>query len=228
MASHSGRKPFICSFCSLSFSRLDNLKTHIKTHNKERPVSAEAQCAVRTQLELTKVLQLQPYPPAPPSELQLLVTAGGAHNISFVPGQDQEISLISADPPHSRLTLLSQGSGQNATEVPRGGGAEISLLETQMSPPTEPMHVITLSKEAMEQLQAHQAPPRTPQPPVQQLTTATPAPPDLHGHALQISSQPISISQTSQQISSHHIQGQTFQIQAGTVSYLYTTGLSHD
>ena len=52
-----------------------------------------------------------------------------------------------------------------------------------------------------------------------------------HAQAIHINSQstqPISISQTNEQISNHHIQGQTFQIQAGTVSYLYTTSLPQE
>lgn len=213
-----------------------------------------AQCVVKAQVEVRKILQLQPYPLAQNSEpaIQLVVT-GGVDNINFVPGQDQEISLISAegavaDPPHSRLTLFTQGSGhvQNVTAVPQGGVVEqspqLSMLETQMSHPAEQMHVITLSKEAIEHLQAHQSPPQplqiaprplqqlqVMQPPIQQLTGATLGPQaDLHNQAIHVSTQPISISQTSEQLSSHHIQGQTFQIQAGTVSYLYTTGLPHD
>lgn len=238
MTSHSGRKPFTCSFCSLSFSRLDNLKTHIKTHNKERPPSADAPSPdapspdTETRLEVRKVSQLQPFPSAHASEPEIqLVVTGGVDHIQLVPGQDQELSLMGAggaeaDQAQSRLTLLTQGSGH---ALPQGGVVEhrpqMSVLQTQMSPPTQQMHVITLSTEALDHLQAHQGPPPPLQrvqvmpPSVQRLTA--PAPADLH-------SQPISISQTSQQISSHHIQGQTFQIQAGTVSYLYTTGLPHD
>lgn len=249
VASHSGKKPFTCSFCSLSFTRLDNLKTHTKTHNKEPAAAADTDAAeteaAASQEEVRNILQLQPYQlPASSSsassqqEIQLVVTAD-VDNINFVPDQNQEISIITTEgeteSAHSRLTLLTQSAGniQNVALVAQGGGVDqtISMLEQP-----EQMHVITLSKEAMEHLQAHHGPPQPlhiAQRPLQQLQVMQPPPPpttarEQHNQAIHInsqSSQPISISQTSQQISNHHIQGQTFQIQAGTVSYLYTTGL---
>ncbi|MEQ2255960.1 hypothetical protein ILYODFUR_019196 [Ilyodon furcidens] len=256
IASHSGKKPFTCSFCGLSFTRLDNLKTHTKSHNKERPVAAEASSAA-AQEETRNVLQLQQYQPALSSEQEIqLVVAEGVNNLNFVPSQDQEISLIAADggtaqSAHSRLTLLTQPSGQiqNLALVSQGDAAaqtpqihSISMLQSHQS---EQMHVITLSKEAMNHLQANHGPPhplqiarpiQVTQQPLQHLAVAQESSQGLvsgqqHSQAIHISSQvsqPISISQTSEQISSHHIQGQTFQIQAGTVSYLYTTGLPQD
>ncbi|KAK2826570.1 hypothetical protein Q5P01_020784 [Channa striata] len=258
VASHSGKKPFTCSFCSLSFTRLDNLKTHTKSHNKERAVSTE----VSPDAEVTdgsapsgdvrNILQLQPYPLPPSSEqeIQLVVTAD-VNNINFVPGQDQEISIIATDggageSAHSRLTILSQPSGhvQNVALVTQGGVVDqtpqiqtISMLEGQITHQPEQMHVITLSKEAIEHLQVHHGPPQPRQvthQPIQQLAQETSRGQvgrEQQSQAIHISSQssqPISISQTSEQISSHHIQGQTFQIQAGTVSYLYTTGLPQE
>lgn len=247
VTSHSGKKPFTCSFCSLSFTRLDNLKTHIKSHNKERAATTEAQ---PDSAEVRNVLQLQQFqlPPGSEQEIQLVVT-GGVQNINFVPTQDQEISIITTtegeatESSHSRLTLLAQSSG-NMALVAQGSVVEqsphiqtINMLEGQMTHQPEQMHVITLSKEAMEHLQAHHSPPQpiqVAQRPVQQLQAESsqgPASREKHSQAIHIrsqSSQPISISQTSEQISSHHIQGQMFQIQAGTVSYLYTTGLPQD
>lgn len=244
MASHSGKKPFTCSFCSLSFTRLDNLKTHIKSHNKERAATTEAEAPSE---EVRNVLQLQQFqlPPGHEQEIQLVVT-GGVDNINFVPTQEQEISIIAttegeaAESSHSRLTLLAQSSGNMAVVEQSPHIQTINMLEGQMSHQPEQMHVITLSKEAMEQLQAHHSPPQpvqAAQRPIQQLQAVEPqsspglASREKHGQAIHIrsqSSQPISISQTSEQISSHHIQGQMFQIQAGTVSYLYTTGLPQD
>ncbi|XP_044023602.1 zinc finger and BTB domain-containing protein 24 isoform X2 [Siniperca chuatsi] len=263
VASHSGKKPFTCSFCSLSFTRLDNLKTHIKSHNKERAATTVADVAAPPE-EVRNILQLQQYqlPSSSEQEIQLVVT-GDVDNINFVPGQDQEISIIttegeSTESAHSRLTLLTQSSGnvQNVALVTQGGVVDqspqiqtISMLEGQMAQQPEQMHVITLSKEAMEHLQAHHGPPQplqiAPRPvqqlqvmhqPIQQLavtqeTTQGQVGREQHSQAIHISgqsSQPIAISQTSEQISSHHIQGQTFQIQAGTVSYLYTTGLPQE
>lgn len=212
--------------------------------------------------EVRNILQLQQYqlPSSSEQEIQLVVT-GDVENINFVPAQDQEISIIAtegqaAESAHSRLALLTQSSGnvQNVALVTTQGGVveqspqiqTISMLEGQMAHQPEQMHVITLSKEAMEHLQAHHGPPQplqiaqrpvqqlqVMQQPVQQLAVAQegPASQEKHSQAIHISSQsgqPISISQTSEQMSSHHIQGQTFQIQAGTVSYLYTTGLPQE
>lgn len=253
--SHSGKKPFTCSFCSLSFTRLDNLKTHTKSHNKERAAATEAQpdSTDAPTTEVRNVLQLQQFqlPSGSEQEIQLVVT-GDVENINFVPTQDQEISIIATtegeatESAHSRLTLLARPSG-NVALVAQGGVVEpsphvqtINMLEGQMSHQPEQMHVITLSKEAMEHLQAHHGPPQpvqVAQRPVQQLQVMEPGSSrgassgEKASQAIHISSQssqPISISQTSEQISSHHIQGQMFQIQAGTVSYLYTTGVPQE
>lgn len=186
-------------------------------------------------------------PPSGEQEIQLVVTGD---DINFVPGQDQEISIITTagevpESGHPRITFLTQQSGrvQNVALVTPGGVVDqspqiqtISMLDGQMTQQPEQMHVITLSKEAMEQLQAHHGPPQPlqlAQRPVQQLQlmqqlAVAPEPVDRQQHSQAIhisSSQPISISQTSEQISSHHIQGQTFQIQAGTVSCVYSSRL---
>ncbi|TKS86984.1 Zinc finger and BTB domain-containing protein 24 [Collichthys lucidus] len=269
VTSHSGKKPFTCSLCNLSFTRMDNLKTHTKSHNKERAAATEASVsdaavpdAAAQPEEVRNILQLQQYqlPSSSEQEIQLVVTGD---NINFVPAQDQEISIITTEggateSAHSRLALLTQSSGnmQNVALVTQAGVVDqspqiqtISMLESQMTHQPEQMHVITLSKEAMEHLQAHHGPPQplqiAPRPvqqlqvmhqPIQQLAVAQESSQgqvsrEQHSQAIHISSQssqPISISQTSEQISSHHIQGQTFQIQAGTVSYLYTTGLPQE
>ncbi|KAM4540208.1 zinc finger and BTB domain-containing protein 24 isoform 2-T2 [Fundulus diaphanus] len=247
IASHSGKKLFTCSLCGLSFTRLDNLKTHTKSHNKERPAATDAPSAAE-QGEPRDVLQLQQYQPALSSQQEIqLVVPEGVNNINFVPSQDQEISLIAAGgvtarSAHSRLTLLTQPLGQihNLAFVTPGDGTAPTpqihpggVLESHQP---EQMHVITLSKEAMDQLQAHHGPPHPlqiarPVQVMQQPLSAAQESSQQHSQAIHISSQvsqPISISQTSEQLSSHHIQGQTFQIQAGTVSYLYTTGLPQD
>ncbi|XP_013887272.1 zinc finger and BTB domain-containing protein 24 [Austrofundulus limnaeus] len=239
VASHSGKKPYTCSVCSLSFTRLDNLKTHTKSHNKERAASVEAPPPPQEEV------QLQPFQPPLSSEqeIQLLVTEG-EDNFNFVPSQDQELNLIPAETTgQSRLTLLTQPSGhvQNVALLAQGD------VVTQVPPvhpggtledhQSEQMHVITLSKEAMEHLQVHHssAQPLQMSRPIQQLQLmhqpVAQVSREQHSQGIHISSQssqPIHISQTSQQISSHHIHGQTFQIQAGTVSYLYTTGLPQD
>uniref|UniRef100_A0A3P9H1G6 Zinc finger and BTB domain containing 24 n=1 Tax=Oryzias latipes TaxID=8090 RepID=A0A3P9H1G6_ORYLA len=207
-ATHSEKKAFTCSVCSLSFTRLDNLKTHAKTHSREGGVQEEPRGA----------LLLQP-PLGSEPEIQLLVTD---QNLSFAAGQ-QEISLLAADggaahPAHSRFTLLAQ---TDAVSPPIHA---VSMLDGATHPHPEQMHIITLSKEAVEQLQAHhETPPSHGTAPGQ-----VSRPPSRAIHVSSQSGQPICISQTSQQLCSQHIQGQSFQIQAGTVSYLYASGLPQD
>lgn len=220
--------------------------------------------------EVRNILQLQQYqlPSSSEQEIQLVVTED-VDNINFVPGQEQEISIITTEAEtadhqaHSRLTLMTQPSGhmQNVALVTQGGVDQspqiqtIGVLESQMTNSGQPeqMHVITLSKEAMEHLQAQHGPPQPlqisqrPVPqlqvmhhqPIQQLMVPQEPGPSQgqmsreyhHNQGIHINSQstqPISISHTNEQISGHHIQGQTFQIQAGTVSYLYTTSLPQE
>ncbi|KAL0169608.1 hypothetical protein M9458_034204, partial [Cirrhinus mrigala] len=246
VASHTGKKPFTCYICNLSFARMDNLKAHTKTHNKERqqgeaettgPAPVEATSAPE---EMHSILQLQPYqlPTHPEQEIQLVVT-GEVDNINL--GQEQSISIITAEDTsvEQGLTLLTQPSGhvQNLSLVtPDGLDAStqiqtISVLGSQVSGgQPEQMHVITLTKEAMEQLQVHHGGPQQLQV-IHQLSESSAENPSRTNpaggiHISSQSGQPISISQTSEQIPSNQIQGQTFQIQAGTVSYLYTTSMS--
>ncbi|XP_067312202.1 zinc finger and BTB domain-containing protein 24 [Pseudorasbora parva] len=246
VVSHTGKKPFTCSVCNLSFARMDNLKAHTKTHNKELQ-QGEAESTGPAEVEATSgaeemhnILQLQPYqlPTHAEQEIQLVVTSE-VENINL--GQDQSISIIAAEDTsvEQGLTLLTQPSGhvQNlALAAPDGldGSTQIqtiSVLGSQVSSgQPEQMHVITLTKEAMEQLQVHHGAPQQLQV-IHQMPEAAaenPSRPSPTGgiHISSQSGQPISISQTSEQIPSDQIQGQTFQIQAGTVSFLYTTNMT--
>ncbi|TSO25155.1 Zinc finger and BTB domain-containing protein 24 [Bagarius yarrelli] len=268
VASHTGKKSYTCSVCSLSFTRLDNLKAHIKTHNKERvdvegtPLTTVETVAVNEKMH--NVLELQQYhlPCHNEQGIQLVVTSE-VDNIDLMAGQKPgSISIITAEngpeeltatgQTHSSLTLLTHPSThiQNlalVTQDETDSSAPIqtiSVVEGQVSSEqAEQMHVITLTKEAMEHFQVqHEAPQQLQisSRPLHQLQVIQQAMPQLsateeslkdqhnqsHTGAIRISSQagqPISISQTSEQISSTQIQGQTFQIQAGMVSYLYTT-----
>lgn len=172
-------------------------------------------------------------PQAAPS-LTLLTQPSGHHML---------VAQDTADPATAHIQTISMLEGQ----VSAGTGGNVGQGEQ--------MHVI-LTKEAMEQLhqqaQVQQVQPGSqgalqllqprgathllqqrhhaslPQLTVAPDTTA-PVQGERDSQAIHISSQagqPICISQTSQQIPSHHIQGQTFQIQAGNVSYLYTTSLA--
>ncbi|XP_039603841.1 zinc finger and BTB domain-containing protein 24 [Polypterus senegalus] len=255
-ASHSGKKPFSCSLCNVTFARLDNLKAHKKTHNKEKRTVGLTDLPTTGEEEVQSILQLQQYQltSSGEQEIQLVVT-NDVGNLNFVPGQSQGLSIIATDDSPtltsdqaSGLTLLTQPSQhvQNVALVAQGGQTDqiqaISVMEGQVgSGQAEQMHVITLSKEAMEHLQAHHGPPQHLQitqrstEPVHLMQDSTRQFHEQSSQQLQINRgqqaihisgqtpQPISISQTSQQIPNDQIQGQTFQIQAGTVSYLYTT-----
>ncbi|KAK1793321.1 hypothetical protein P4O66_011710, partial [Electrophorus voltai] len=269
VASHSGKKPFTCSVCGLSFARPDNLRAHAKTHNKERAgLETTAEKGMGPE-EVRGILQLQQYHLSSHAEQEIqLVVTSEVDDVNLVPGQKPGLSLITTEGTssesegHSGLTLLAQPTGhiQNLALVAQDGldpGAHIqtiSMVDSQVSRgQSEQMHVITLTKEAMEHLQVHHGAPEQLQispPPLQHLQVIQQAIPQLsvpteppatqmrpareqHGqshtgaiHINSQASQAISISQTSEQIHSSQIQGQTFQIQAGTVSYLYTTSLA--
>ncbi|XP_026867012.2 zinc finger and BTB domain-containing protein 24 isoform X2 [Electrophorus electricus] len=269
VASHSGKKPFTCSVCGLSFARPDNLRAHAKTHNKERAgLETTAEKGMGPE-EVRGILQLQQYHLSSHAEQEIqLVVTSEVDDVNLVPGQKPGLSLITTEGTssesegHSGLTLLAQPTGhiQNLALVAQDGldpGAHIqtiSMVDSQVSSgQSEQMHVITLTKEAMEHLQVHHGAPEQLQispPPLQHLQVIQQAIPQLsvpteppatqmrpareqHGqshtgaiHINSQASQAISISQTSEQIHSSQIQGQTFQIQAGTVSYLYTTSLA--
>ncbi|NXS94111.1 ZBT24 protein, partial [Jacana jacana] len=170
---HTGKKPFSCPECSLQFARLDNLKSHLKTHSKEKQFQ-EASAAPSTNAnseEVRNILQLQQYQLATSGgqEIQLLVT-DAVHNINFVPAHNQGISIVTAEhgpgvttaqaanltllaqPPQQLQNLLLSAQQEQAEQI-----QSINMIANQMeTAQPEQMHVITLSKEALEHLHAHQ------------------------------------------------------------------------
>nr|XP_020032481.1 zinc finger and BTB domain-containing protein 24 isoform X3 [Castor canadensis] len=169
---HTGKKPFSCPECSLQFARLDNLKAHLKIHSKEKHTSdASSVSGSSNAEEVRNILQLQPYQlsTSGEQEIQLLVT-DSVHNINFMPGPTQGISIVAAESSQNmtsdqaaNLTLLTQQPGQlqnlilSAQQEHTEHIQSLNMIESQMEPSqTEPVHVITLSKETLEQLHAHQ------------------------------------------------------------------------
>ncbi|KAM5256528.1 zinc finger and BTB domain-containing protein 24 [Ctenodactylus gundi] len=169
---HTGKKPFSCSECSLQFARLDNLKAHLKVHSKEKPTpEASSVPGSGSSDEVRSLLQLQPYQlsASGEQEIQLLVTES-VHNINFMPGPSQGISIVAADGPQSLtseqaadLTLIAQQPEQLHNLIlptqpePAEPMESLGLMASQMeAAPAEPVHVITLSKETLERLHAQQ------------------------------------------------------------------------
>ncbi|XP_049754468.1 zinc finger and BTB domain-containing protein 24 isoform X1 [Elephas maximus indicus] len=169
---HTGKKPFSCPECHLQFARVDNLKAHLKIHSKEKHVAdTSSVSSSNNSEEVRNILQLQPYQlsTSGEQEIQLLVT-DSVHNIDFMPGPSQGISIVAAESSQSmttgqaaNLTLLTQQPEQlqnlilSAQQEQPEHIQSLSMIESQMEPSqTEPVHVITLSKETLEHLHAHQ------------------------------------------------------------------------
>ncbi|NXG50244.1 ZBT24 protein, partial [Psilopogon haemacephalus] len=169
---HTGKKPFSCPECSLQFARLDNLKAHLKIHSKEKQFQeASTAPSTNTDPEVRNILQLQQYQLATSGgqEIQLLVT-DAVHNINFVPSHNQGISIVAAEnapdvtaeqaanltllaqPPQQLQNLLLSAQQEQAEQI-----QSIGMIPNRIEPAQpEQMHVIALSKEALEHLHAHQ------------------------------------------------------------------------
>lgn len=169
---HTGKKPFSCPECNLQFARLDNLKAHLKIHSKEKHVADASSISGNNNTEeVRNILQLQPYQlsTSGEQEIQLLVT-DSVHNINFMPGPSQGISIVTAESSQSMtaeqaadLTLLTQQPEQlqnlilSAQQEQTEHIQNLGVIGGQMEPSqSEPVHVITLSKETLEHLHAHQ------------------------------------------------------------------------
>ncbi|NXF95929.1 ZBT24 protein, partial [Eubucco bourcierii] len=169
---HTGKKPFSCPECSLQFARLDNLKAHLKIHSKEKHFQeAGTAPSTNTDPQVRNILQLQQYQLATSGgqQIQLLVT-DAVHNINFVPSHNPGISIVAAEnAPNvtteqaTNLTLLAQPPQQlqnlllSAQQEQTEQIQSISVIPNQIEPAQpEQMHVIALSKEALEHLHAHQ------------------------------------------------------------------------
>ncbi|XP_072264851.1 zinc finger and BTB domain-containing protein 24 isoform X2 [Pyxicephalus adspersus] len=229
---HTGKKPFSCPQCDFQFSRMDNLKTHIKTHNKVKQTQDTTTTASSD--ETRTILQLQQYQLAASTgqEIQLLVT-DSVHNLNFMSGHAPGISIVTTDEPHTitdqttNLALITHqpqplhGLSISQQQQQVQSIQNIELMESRVQTVLqEPMHVITLSKETLDQLQgrtheihlAHS----------DRQTTLT----QVQAHPSQsILSQSVRVSDHIQQTINVNpqIPAQTFQIQGDAVSFINTT-----
>lgn len=143
----------------------------MKIHSKEKHAADPSNVSGSNTEEVRNILQLQPYQlsTSGEQEIQLLV-ADSVHNINFMPGPNQGISIVTAGSSQNmtadqaaNLTLLTQQPEQlqnlilSAQQEPTEHIQSLGMIEGQMEPSqTEPVHVITLSKETLEHLHAHQ------------------------------------------------------------------------
>ncbi|XP_063773177.1 zinc finger and BTB domain-containing protein 24 isoform X2 [Pseudophryne corroboree] len=223
---HTGKKPFSCPDCKVQFSRMDNLKTHLKIHSKEKQ-SQDIEASAGGPDEARNILQLQQYQLATPNgqEIQLLVT-DGVHNLNFMSGHGQGISIVTTDASQSitdqatNLALITHqppsmhGLSITSHQQQVQSIHNIDLMESRMQTVLpEQMHVITLSKEALDQLQG-----RTPVQTQQShgILNQSVRVPDHTNQALTVHPVP-------QPVPGHPIQAQAFQIQASAVSFINQT-----
>ncbi|XP_053315299.1 zinc finger and BTB domain-containing protein 24 [Spea bombifrons] len=235
---HTGKKPFSCPNCNVQFSRMDNLKAHIKIHSKDKHVQIQEQTSGGTD-EVRNILQLQQYQLATPGgqEIQLLVT-DGVHNLNFMSGHAQSISIVTADTSQSitdqaaNLALIThQSSALHGLPVTSHQQQvesihSIDLIENRVQTvQPEQMHVITLSKEALDQLQGRTQEIHLTQADRQTPLSQGPAP-NMVNQSIRVSEQTppvLSVNSVAQSVQEHQIQAQTYQIQASTVSFINTT-----
>ncbi|KAG9493348.1 hypothetical protein GDO78_001319 [Eleutherodactylus coqui] len=166
LALHTGNKPFSCPNCSVKFTRMDNLKAHIKSHSKEKKPKPPAPYN-RVKEEIKAMMQMQKYQLANPNaqEIQLLVT-DNVHNLNFMSGHGQGISIVTAeaspaiaDQAANLAVLAHQPSVLHGLQVASHQQQaqsihNIDLIESRVQTVLpDQMHVVTLSKEAFEQLQ---------------------------------------------------------------------------
>ncbi|KAM5163892.1 zinc finger and BTB domain-containing protein 24 isoform 2-T2 [Mantella aurantiaca] len=236
---HTGKKPFSCPQCDLQFSRMDNLKTHIKTHNKVK--QTQDMTSTGSADETRTILQLQQYQLAASNgqEIQLLVT-DSVHNLNFMSSHGPGISIVTTDEPHSitdqttNLALIThQHPSLHGLSVSQQQQVQsiqnIDLMESRVhSVLQEPMHVITLSKETLDQLQGRTHEIHLTQTERQSALTQVQAHPhtSILNQSVRVSDQiqqTINVNHVVQPVPGHQIPAQTFQIQADGVSFINTT-----
>lgn len=144
----------------------------MKIHSKEKHTSDPSSVPGSNADEVRNILQLQPYQlsTSGEQEIQLLVT-DTVHNINFMPGPNQGVSIVAtaessqnmATDVAANLTLLTQQPEQlqslilSAQQDQTEHIQSLSMIGSQMeSSQTEPVHVITLSKDTLEHLHAQQ------------------------------------------------------------------------
>ncbi|XP_075718375.1 zinc finger and BTB domain-containing protein 24 isoform X2 [Rhinoderma darwinii] len=242
LALHTGNKPFSCSDCEIQFTRLDNLKAHLKSHSKGKKPRPPIPNSIRKLKEEAKrIVQMQKRQLATPNrqEIQLLVT-DNVHNLNFMPGHGQGIKIVTAEASPAianqtaNLALITQPPVLHGLQVASHPQQvqpihNINLMESRVQTVLpEQMHVVTLSKEAFDQLQGRTHQIHFTQTSRQSPLTQMQAHPALgilnqSVRVPQHATQTLTIGPVTQPVPGHPIQAQSFQIQSGAVSFVNTT-----
>ncbi|XP_051942377.1 zinc finger and BTB domain-containing protein 24 [Hippocampus zosterae] len=197
---HRGEKPYSCTMCDKSFADRSAYRRHVASHSGKKPFNCSACGLSFSRLDNLKT-HINTHNKERASKAEPADRGG---NGAALQAQVQKYQLESGS--EQEIQLLVTGDNISLTQEIGTVAPQIQMLgalDTQAVPPrTESMYVITLSKEAAEHLHAAHGP-------AQQM-----APTHVQGVHV---NQPISISHTGEHMSSHHIHGHTFQIQAGTV-----------
>ncbi|XP_071997910.1 zinc finger and BTB domain-containing protein 24 isoform X2 [Engystomops pustulosus] len=169
---HTGNQRFTCPDCDALFTRMDNLRSHRKLHARDKnhrtPMRinhAKQEVLQRIKDEAKRRVEMQKCQAATRNAQEMpLMATDNVPNLNLMSGHGQGIGLVTAEAPPAiadkaaNLTFLTQqppvlpglqvASNHQVQQI-----HNIDLIERRLQTVLpEQMHVVTLSKEAFEQL----------------------------------------------------------------------------
>uniref|UniRef100_A0A8C5QNM8 Zinc finger and BTB domain-containing protein 24 n=1 Tax=Leptobrachium leishanense TaxID=445787 RepID=A0A8C5QNM8_9ANUR len=225
---HTAKKPFSCQDCSAQFSRLDNLNSLNMGEQKKEKTDCQ-DTSSGSAGDVGNIIELQPYQlAAPTQQIQLLVT-DSVHNLNFIPEHGQGIRIVTTEPPQAvtdqaaNLTLITHQATSLHEITITSEPEEAESIHNMQTVQPEHMHVITLSKEELAELQSQAQEIHLPQ---EERTTTQSEGQMQTSHDLVSQTEEtraaLSINSVTQPVPEDQIQTQAFQIQGGTVSFINT------